>query len=248
MPFAAMRMRKTAPAAAGFASAVLARSPWGFWLLNETGTLTTATDSSGNARHGTYAGTGTTGGATAPFGATSTAITLDGNGRVNLPDWTLGTNQTLTLLACILGISTTSPTQMQFISADDNVGSRRRWQWRTTIGPNQEFLPWAGSSSGTVRQAPTPYSAAASNMVALVIDPALSDAAGKFKFYINGTLSHSGTQNGWAAAGLSKPAIGSRSNQLQAEGFIGTMGPCALFTTALTAIDISAIWAARNTP
>lgn len=37
-----------------YSSEVLADSPWGYWKLDESTGATTATDSSGNARHGTY--------------------------------------------------------------------------------------------------------------------------------------------------------------------------------------------------
>lgn len=232
---------------ASFASTILALSPWGFWKLDETGTLTTATDYSGNARHGTYSGTGTTDGATAPFGATASGITLDGNGRIDLPDWTLGTNQKFTIVDCI-GAIPSSPGYMHLLSADDNGGGNRRYQWRINTSRQLEFVPWAGASAGVAFPSAVALSDTGPNMVAIVVDPTLSDGAGKFKFYVNGSLEYTSSANGYADPGLGKPAIGSRSSQLQAEGFVGVRGPSALFTDALSAGDIAAIWAARNTP
>ena len=69
---------------ADYASEVLADSPLGYWQLDET-SGSTATDSSGNGRHGTYLG-GITLGTPSAVGGTGASATFDGSsGYVALP-------------------------------------------------------------------------------------------------------------------------------------------------------------------
>jgi hypothetical protein len=76
----------TPQAAPGYATAVLADHPAGYWRLGET-TGTTAADSSGNAHPGTYSGGVTRGVTGAITGDTDRAATFDGNtGMVAVAD------------------------------------------------------------------------------------------------------------------------------------------------------------------
>lgn len=227
-----------------FASAVLALGPWGYWKLDEPGSPTIALDSSGNVRNGSYVGTGTTFGAAGLFTGSSASITLNGSGRVNLP--TLGAvNGVKLTLMC--SVKTTATGMRQLISADDNVGANRVWQWR--INANRlEFVIFLGGT--TVGSIGPVINDGASHMAWLVFDPTLANIDGKIKVYVDGNLEYSSTTNlVISSTTTTKPAYGSRSSELQADAMIGSGDELAIWLgTALSGAQISGLWAARNNP
>lgn len=225
----------------GFSDAVLALLPWGYWKLDDSGSP--AVDSSGNGRDGSYAGSGTTFGAAGLFGGSSASIVLNGSGRVNLP--TLGpVNGVILTLMC--SFKTGASGIKHLISADDNFGGNRVWQWRINDTKIQLVFFDGGeviSDIGPVVNDDNPH------MAWLVLDPSVSDAAGKVKVYVDGSLQYSSTTNiQITSTTTTKPCYGSRSSQFQAEAMVGNGDECAIWVgTALTSTEISDLWAARNT-
>lgn len=126
-----------------YASEVLADAPRAYWRLGDA-SGTTMTDSSGNARHGTYFGSPTLGTVGLLTGDGDTAITFDGIddfGHLADATW-MDTGSALTVEAWI---KTTATSIRQIISRDDGSGSRS-FQFRTN-GASLEFVKIA---SGTV--------------------------------------------------------------------------------------------------
>jgi hypothetical protein len=104
----------------------MALSPLGFWKLDET-SGTTATDYSGNARHGTYAGTVTLNNIAGPYNAFPNFQ----GGRVSVADntvWTLGTTPGLTIFALIKPDSVAAG--LKFVVTK---GAASNYEWQTTI-------------------------------------------------------------------------------------------------------------------
>lgn len=82
------------------AAEILADTPLGFWLLDET-SGTTAVDSSGNARHGTYTDATMVGTGPAPCGVGGVTPTFASGKYVTAPSdaaWSLGTTLTVEAL------------------------------------------------------------------------------------------------------------------------------------------------------
>lgn len=228
----------------GFSDAVLALSPWGYWKLDETGSPTVAVDSSGNGRDGTYAGTGTTFGAGGLFTGSVRSITLNGGGRVNFPTMGAVDGQKLSLLCCFK--TSAAGGIQQLMSADDNEGGNRVWQWRIN-GEKIELVFFAVghvvSNIGDVVTDGSPH------MAVLVLDPTLADVDGKTKVYVDGALKYSSTTTiTITSTATTRPCYGSRSSELQAESMVGSGDECAAWIgTALSATDVADLWAARNT-
>jgi hypothetical protein len=72
--------RFAAPAASAYSAAVLADSPLAYYRLGEA-SGTTMTDSSGNSRNGTYAGSPTLGAPGLVTGDSDTAVTFNGTSQ-----------------------------------------------------------------------------------------------------------------------------------------------------------------------
>lgn len=128
--------------------AILAQSPYGYWKLDET-SGTTATDSSGNGRHGTYSGTYTLAAVAGPDGADYPTF---GGGRVTIADndvWSLGASSGLTILVMHRPTSITGASR-RFLMAKGAAGN---YEWELTI--NEDFggqlKAWMFSSAGSNR-------------------------------------------------------------------------------------------------
>ncbi len=114
-------------------AAIMALSPLGYWMLNEA-SGTTATDKSGNARNGTYQGTGyTLQGATGGDGATYVDLGNGGNSSdVNIADdnvWSLSSPATRTFFTLIKPDSVAGTTALYFMSK----GSASNYEWGLNI-------------------------------------------------------------------------------------------------------------------
>ncbi|WP_353189098.1 LamG-like jellyroll fold domain-containing protein [Pseudomonas sp.] len=222
-------------------STILGLTPWGYWRLDETGTLTTAADSSGNARSGTYIGTGTTDVA-GLFGGSVRAKTLNGSDAVTCPTYTATAGSPFSALSVVRFDSTSS---MAFLSGDGVGGGNRMFQLRASGGRTQAALV---NPASVVVESPLTYNDNNPHMAVLVYDQSLAAADGRLKLYMNGSevaRSTAAITNSETAAPLS---IGQRGNTSATSRLNGSIDECAFFNYALSAAQVSALWAARDTP
>jgi hypothetical protein len=223
---------------AGFSASVLSLTPWGYWRLDETGTLTTAADSSGNGRNGTYIGSGTTDVA-GLFNGSTRAKTFNSAGAITLPTYTAAAGAPFSAM-CVFAISGTA--NRAFLSGD-NASSQRLFQFRTNAG-RVEFI--GVGSLGTLTATPL-YNDSLPHLAVVVYDQSLAAADGRAKIYVDGvevartTAAFTGTQT---SAPLAIGQIGTGSTLIR---LTGSIDECAFFNYALSAAQVSALWAARNT-
>lgn len=224
-----------------FASQVLSLTPWAYHRLDETGTLTTAADASGNGRTGTYIGTGTSD-ASGLFSGSTNAKTFNGSGAVTCATYTATAGSPFSVM-CVARFTSTS---IMALFCGDNVGSGDRlFQFRTSGGAIQALLL---NPATVIAQSPLTYNDNNPHMAVLVYDESLAAADGRLKLYMNGSevaRSTTSVTNSQTSAPL---AIGQLGNADTRQRFIGTMDECAFFSYALSAAQVSALWAARNTP
>jgi len=231
-----------APPAVGLQATINSFSPWAYYPMDEAGsTPATATDASGNGRTGTYVG-GTIPEAAALFSGMVRCREFSSGDRLDFPDSTVTADSAFSAVAFI---KTTNTALQSVIGSDTTSSPGRLFQMRiaaTTGFSNFVFLlPSTFTLAGGVLNDGTPH------MFAVVYDPSLSAAAGRLKIYIDGAesaRSAGSTTNSQTGQELS---VGSRSNNGTNEPYIGDIGHCAFFRSALSAANISAIWAQRNT-
>lgn len=235
----------------GYDTVMTSKSPWGYWKLDET-TITVggvAADSSGNARSGTYMSADAVS-VSGLFGGSSRAIKLPalaGRYGVSLPSYLMATGEKLSIVSFI-DVPAVDSTSRAIVSADENDGTSRQWQWRLRSG-KLEFVTILPSVTTTASS--STLAVGTRHMVAVVFDPALPAASGVVKIYIDGVLDAQSTAAITISSGNAKPAIGNRTNATGGtqdcfQG--GTLDNVALWrNVALTATDIADLWAARNT-
>jgi hypothetical protein len=225
----------------GFAAEVLALTPWGYWQLDETGTLTTAADSSGNSRSGTYIGSGTTDIA-GLFAGSTRAKTFNGSGAVTCPTYTTAAGGPFSVLSVVRFTATAI---VSFLCAD-NVGTfDRMFQFRAFNGQIQALIL---RPAIVILTSPLTYNDNNPHMAVMVYDQSLAAADGRLKLYVNGSevaRSTTAVTNSETSAPL---VIGQRGNASTLQRLNGSIDECAFFNYALSAAQVSALWAARNTP
>lgn len=219
---------------------ILGLSPWGYYRLNETGTISTVSDSSGNGNHGTAHTSALS--AVSPIVSGNTgAFGFSGGPRINLPTYTRGGDNAYTIMAFI---RTTSTSIMSICSADGGVAGRA---YQLRLESYTSFLSHVTISPSTVTtRGTTTLSDGNTHMVVAVYDPTLPAASGRVKLYVDGAL-HAVSTTAITNSASSMPfAIGSRNNADNREMFTGQMSDVAIFTRALSSAEVSAIWDARN--
>lgn len=232
---------RAAVVAGGLSDAILARNPWVYYKLDETGTLSTASDSSGNARDGTYAGSGTTD-VSGLFGGSTRAKTFNGSGAVTGPTFTASAGSPFSVMSCF---SFTSTGMMALFSGDNVSSPARMFQFRVSSGFVQ-FLLLAPST--VTLQTPSTYNDGNPHMGVIVYDESLAAGDGRMKIYVDGSevaRSTTAVTNSQTSAPLAAAQLGSGSTLIR---LTGSLDECAFFDYALTASDVAAIWAARDTP
>jgi len=219
---------------------ILGLSPWGYYRLNETGTISTVSDSSGNGNHGTAQTSALS--AVSPIVSGNTgAFGFSGGPRINLPTYTRGGDNAYTIMAFI---RTTSTNIMSICSAHSGLAGRAyqlRLESSTSYLAHYIIHPSTVGTTGT-----TSLRDGNTHMVVAVYDPTLPAASGRVKLYVDGALHAVSTTAITNSATYMPFAIGSRSNAANQELFIGQMSDVAIFTRALSSAEVSAIWDARN--
>lgn len=234
----------------GFDAKVLARAPWGYWKLDESPIAVNgvAVDASGNGRAGTYTSADTVS-VSGIYAGSARAIKLPelaGRHGVKLPSFNPVAGEKLSIISFIDVPSVSFTAIKAIVSADENDGSGRRWQWRLRAG-KLEFVTITPTT--TVTTSAGTLVAGTKHMVAVVFDPSLPAASGVVKIYIDGVMDTQSTTAITIGTSRADPAIGNRSANSSGTNdcFIGgTIDNVAIWRSALTAADIAALWAARN--
>lgn len=228
-----------------YSSEVLADAPLGYWRMSET-SGTVMSDSSGNARHGSYVN--------APvLGATSLLVSDPTNPAVEFvassSDYCVVTDDNsldgLTAFTVEAIIKPTTVSGFPMIAARDDSTGGRSFQFRLNGSTGKlEFL----RIPGTTVTAASSSSIAAGNTyhVAAVYNGT------DIRLYINGVLD--GTPAactgsiGTATTDLRIAARRSNSNGVTTDYFNGVLDEVAVYNTALSATRLAAHYAAATTP
>lgn len=225
----------------GLQATINSFSPWAYYPMDETGsTPTNATDASGNGRTGTYVG-GTIPEAAAIFSGMARCREFSTGDRVNFPDSTVTAGAPFSAIGFV---KTTNAALQSVIGGDTSGAPGRLFQMRINSAGTSQFaivLPSTVTlNGGTLNDG-------AGHMFAIVYDESLAAADGLMKIYIDGAESARTTTALTNSQTGQELAVGSRNNNGNQEPYIGDIGHCAFFRSALTAANITAIWNARNT-
>lgn len=216
-------------------------SLWGWWKLDETaGAAVTATDASGNARHGTYNASGTRG-AGLFSGSTYSQTSL--GSRVDVPDWTVASTPKFTVGAMIK--TTHSAAAEQQIFSGDGGGGSRVFQFNKDTSTHALGATFISPSVVTLVGA-TAVNDGNAHLAMFVYDESLPAASGRMKLYLDGSLDAQSTTSITLTSGVvANLAIGAR-NGLGTGTWSGAIDEAFFCTAALSSTQIADLWAARN--
>lgn len=210
-----------------YANAALVRPPnnlglMGYWSFNEA-TTTVAGDFSGNGNHATFVGNATWG-----SGKHGAAMTLDGNGDyAQAPSLTPPSRGTIAL----------------WLKSTDFSGVRRVWGTDT----NFEFVLIDGDGAFDLCGATSIGTAATLNANQWYhVVATWDDVAETQTIYVDGVFSASDTQT-ISCTQTAAFLIGRRPGALDAEAFLGTLDEVRMYTRALSASEVAALYRAGAT-
>lgn len=242
IPIKAMQMRRQSGAASGYAATVLSiPGLWGYWKLDESSPLSgsSVADASPNSRNGSYQGTWPN--ASPLF--TGSILAKDAGLRISLPDYTVAASPKFSLCGFISTLATGSTTRA--IMSADNGSTNRRWQFRMMNGRLQ--FVFIQPSTVTI-QSVALVNDGGPHFVAVVYDESLSAGSGRLKIYIDGALDTASTTSVTMTPGIANVAIGSRSSVTNADPWVGQFDDMFIVDGAISAAQVSSLWAARNMP
>jgi hypothetical protein len=217
-----------------YSATILADTPTAYYRLGEA-SGTTMTDSSGNARDGSYSSVtlGVTG---LLVGDPDTAVTYSGatssHGDVT---WAAWMNTAAETVEC--WIETTTASGVQLLICRDSLG-QRNYQFRLN-GSNLEFITINGGAGVvTAAQAVSVSDGVPHHLVATY-------DASNIKLYVDGALVNTTAAVGGLSGGGCNLMIGNFPSP--GLGFFGTMDEVALYGYALTGTQIAAHYVAGTT-
>ena len=210
---------------------------WGWWKLDDTpGVGATASDSSGNARHGTYTAAGTRGAAL--FSGSAYAQTSIG-GRISLPNYTPPATPKFTIGAWIK--TTTGASEQQIVGSHGAI-----FQFRKSTANNAlEFVTIAPSVTTTT--AATAINDGNPHFAVMVFDQTLAAGSGRIKLYLDGVQDGASTTAITISSTSSATAIAARTSANNNGLWAGAMDEVFIVQDALSSTTIADLWAARNT-
>jgi len=221
-------------------SAILALSPLGYWRLDET-SGTTATDSSGNGRHGTYSGTITK---NATTGADGDPVPNFDGGAIIIGDYDEFTLGSVGLTVFCIVKPDATPSSRRFMVTKGNTSN---YEWDFYLENAGDLLFSAFSSAGNDRSTngiAAVVTSGAWHVVAANIDDGFT-IAGPIDMWHNGTLvvdSSIGSGTGTPANGGAALYIGHRADG-GGSAFDGFICRVAIFADD---IDLSTVMAAAE--
>ena len=225
---------------ASLSSAILALSPVGYWKLDES-SGTTATDSSGNGRNGTYSGTYTLQGRNG-------YATFNG-GRVAVADndnWTISTNSGMSMFALVY--QDAAATARKFIFSKGDAPTSWEWALYTNASAVIESVGW--DLNGNNRMGETITSAAANGEWQAVAwaSPTYS-ASVRSSLYANSGTPLASSLVTTAGAGSNQNLgaavhIGWRADNPASQGWTGAIAHAAIFPGRLTDANVGTLMTA----
>ncbi len=238
---------RNAPAAIGGGptwNSLVAALPglWGWWKLDETaGAAVTATDSSGNARHGAYTSAGTQ--AAGLFSGSSQCQATIGS-RIDVPDFTTTAVMKFAVGTCIK--TTHSAGAEQQVFSADGSGHRVFQFYKSTSTHALGVTIITPSVVGIVGT--TAINDGNPHFVMFVWDETLAAANGRMKIYVDGALDVQSTTAITLSASLSANlSIGSRSGGSNNGTWAGSLDEGIFCKDSVpSAAQIASLWAARN--
>lgn len=214
---------------------------WGWWKLDETaGAAVTATDSSGNGRHGTYNAAGTQ--AAGLFSGSSQCQATLGN-RVSVPVWAVPGVPKFTVGA-VIKTTHSSGTEQQIFSGDGS-GARvfQFYKNSTTHALGVTFI----NPGVVVLTGATAVNDGSPHLAIFTYDESLSAAAGRMKLYLDGALdAQSSTSVSLTSSVTANLGIGARNGGLSTGLWAGSLDDAFFCNGAISSTDVAALWAARN--
>ncbi len=213
----------TAPTGHPYFAAQTADSPLVQLLLDEA-SGTTAADSSGNGRNGTYSGAYTLG--SAPIGSNGTASTAFAGGRVTVADAAWMDTDSWTVEALIY--STTANYYRNW-AARDNGGAERLWMGLLEGGKPGDL---ACNTSNTIYYNAATAGSAFSLNTAYHVTIRWDSATHKFEAFTNGTLQFAATTTGTAKTGAQPITLA--TNAVGDSPFAGRISHFAFYGAALS--------------
>lgn len=214
---------------------------WGWWKLDETaGAAVTATDSSGNGRHGSYTAAGTQ--AAGLFSGSSQCQATLGN-RIDVPDWTVPSTPSFTVGAMIK-TTHNSAVEQQIFSGDGSGARVFQFNKNTSTHAIQAVFinpDVVGLTGATAINDGNPH------LVIFTYDESLAAAAGRMKLYLDGTLdAQSSTSVSLTSSVTANLGIGARNGGLSTGLWAGSLDEAFFCDGAISSTDVAALWAARN--
>lgn len=239
-----VRARHTIPRAGGaqLPGAILALSPLGYWKLNDT-SGTTAVDSSGNGRNGTYSGSFSLASKSGSDGGLYTDFT---GGHVEIANdfvWSANNSNGLTWFA-IAFPDTVSASRMFIISKGGSGSAKYEWQLNlATTGVSVAYFTGAGATISTASTTTGLITQSQWNVIAA--NGPTPSVSCDFDIFINSTTdvagSPSSTGSGYSAD-TSPVRIAARADNA-ATVFDGGLAHVAVFATE---INIATLFAAAD--
>ena len=234
-------MQRFGPPASGggsYDSAVLALAPWAYYKMDENppGSGGTLTDSSGNARHGTYsADTWST--ASGLFGGSARCPVFVPADTKYAAAADFSHSGAFSIVAFVK--TSASGALQQIVSAD---GAPRMFQFRFETDGKISMVD-TGSGIDYITSV-SAYNDGNPHLVATVYDDSLAAGSGRLKLYVDNVLDVQSATSLVITESATAVTIGQRSNN---NYFDGNISNIAMFQNALSSADIADLWAARNT-
>lgn len=210
-----------------YASEVLADSPVVYWRQGDP-SGSTMTDSSGNARHGTYAVAPTLGATGLLVGDADTAANFQGGGSGGYGEMASASWMNVTDLTLEVWIKPDQVSAQANVVIRDDGGAGRDWILRTTSAGKIDFAVW--NTGGTLYQLIPTTVLSAGNTYHIV---GTFDGTNQ-KVYINGTQAGTQACSGDVRALTQMIQLGGPGSR-----FDGIIDEVAIYGTALSSTRVS---------
>jgi hypothetical protein len=221
-------------------TAILALSPLGYWKLDET-SGTTATDSSGNARDGTYTGTVTLADTS---GADGGDYPTFGGGYVTIPDdnvWSANNASGLTVFALVSPTGLTGSARKFIISKGQ--GSAYEWELtHSNTDSNRVFwITYAPAGTALTNISHAGLTTGFQSYTARTQSPTQAGPTGMYRNGVGLTPTVGSNFAGTYTNNAAPLVIGQRGDLPSGQGFAGAIAHVAVFAGYMDPADVTDI-------